>query len=244
MRKILISIIGALVFCTAFATGENIPTSKSYVDSVVAEKQDKIAANNGAAQVLTNTGTAGEYGTKGIYNSTGEYATQSDALIDAVTMNTAVQNAIDSEFQCVEWAEPNDHTSECLLMDVGTHKNLFDVSKLTNYLRLINNGDGSITCSGNSGDSTCPTGKKLLQVAPDLIVGKNYKLTFDTTGTFKYMLVRLSDRFLYWDSGTTRTITQEMLNGNVYFQIGVNKEHTISNIKLVLVDQVYLPSGN
>ena len=134
MRKILISIIGALVFCTAFATGENIPTSKSYVDSVVAEKQDKIAANDGAAQVLTNTGTAGEYGTKGIYNSTGEYATQSDALIDAVTMNTAVQNAIDSEFQCVEWANPNDHTSDCLLMDVfgttghSSSKNLLNES--------------------------------------------------------------------------------------------------------------------
>ncbi len=128
MRKILISIIGALVFCTAFATGENIPTSKSYVDAGVAEKQDKIAANNGAAQVLTNTGTAGEYGTKSIYNSTGEYATQSDALIDAVTMNTAVQNAINSEFQCVEY----DNQNNCLLMDVfgQTAKrspNLFDL---------------------------------------------------------------------------------------------------------------------
>ena len=116
MRKILISIVGALVFCTAFAAGENIPTSKSYVDAGVAEKQDKISANNGAAQVLTNTGTAGEYGTKGIYNSTNAYATQTDALIDAVTMNTAVQNAIDSEFQCVEY-NPNDPT-DCWLMDV------------------------------------------------------------------------------------------------------------------------------
>lgn len=118
MRKILISVVGIFVVCLAFATGENIPTSKSYVDAVVTEKQDKISANDGATQVLTNTGTAGEYGTKGIYNSANAYASQSDSLIDAVTMNTAVQNAIDSEFQCVEWADPNDHTSDCLLMDV------------------------------------------------------------------------------------------------------------------------------
>ena len=114
MRKFLISIIGALSIYSAFAAGENIPTSKSYVDAAIATKQDIISATTGASQVLTNTGTAGEYGTKGIYDSTGSYATQSDALIDAVTMNTAVQNAIDSEFQCVEY---DDH-GECLLMDV------------------------------------------------------------------------------------------------------------------------------
>ena len=116
MRKILISIVGALVFCTAFAAGENIPTSKSYVDAGVAEKQDKISANNGAAQVLTNTGTAGEYGTKGIYDANGEYAAQQNNLVDAATMNAGVQNAIDSEFQCVEY-NPNDPT-DCWLMDV------------------------------------------------------------------------------------------------------------------------------
>ncbi len=53
MRKILISIVGALAFCPAFAVGENIPTSKSYVDSEITQKQDKIAANNGVTQVLT-----------------------------------------------------------------------------------------------------------------------------------------------------------------------------------------------
>ena len=116
MRRILISIFGVFMIFSAFGVGENIPTSKSYVDAEIAIKQDKISANNGAAQVLTNTGTAGEYGTKGIYDSTGTYSTQSDGLIDAVTMNTAVQNAIDSEFQCVEY-NPNDPT-DCWLMDV------------------------------------------------------------------------------------------------------------------------------
>ena len=132
MSKFLISIIGTLIIGEAFATGENIPTSKGYVDAAVAEKQDKISANNGATQVLTNTGTAGEYGTKEIYNSANAYGEQTDALIDAVTMNTAVQNAIDSEFQCVEWVD-NDPTKDCLLMDVfgstgRSTKNLLDPS--------------------------------------------------------------------------------------------------------------------
>ncbi len=114
MRKFLISIIGALSIYSAFAAGENIPTSKSYVDAAIATKQDIISATTGASQVLTNTGTAGEYGTKEIYDSNATYGEQTDALIDAITMNTAVQNAIDSEFQCVEY---DDH-GECLLMDV------------------------------------------------------------------------------------------------------------------------------
>ena len=133
MNKVFVFIIGALIFGSAFATGENIPTSKSYVDTEIATKQNKIAANDGATQVLTNTGTAGEYGTKNIYDATGEYGAQTDALVDAVTMNTAVQNAIDSEFQCVEY-NPND-PNDCWLMDVRGETetrspNLFDASQI------------------------------------------------------------------------------------------------------------------
>ena len=114
MKKFLFILFGVFAFSGAFAAGENVPTSKSYVDSKLGEKQDIIPANDGAARVLTNTGTAGEYGTRGIYDANGAYATQTQNLVDAVTMNTAVQNAIDSEFQCVEY---DDH-GECLLMDV------------------------------------------------------------------------------------------------------------------------------
>ena len=111
MKKFFVFLFSFVFIGTAFAAGENIPTSKSYVDAEIATKQDKISANNGAAQVLTNTGTAGEYGTKNIYNSSAAYGGQSDALIDAQTMNAAVQNAIDSEFECVE----EDGNGNCLL---------------------------------------------------------------------------------------------------------------------------------
>lgn len=114
MNKSLLFIF-ALFYGVAFAAGENIPTSKSYVDNAIAQKQDIIPKNDGATQVLTNTGIAGDYTTKGIYDVTGEYATQQNNLIDAATMNSAVQNAIDSEFQCVEYDENN----ECLLMNIN-----------------------------------------------------------------------------------------------------------------------------
>jgi len=118
MKKFLFVLLGVFVVMGAFAAGENIPTSKSYVDSKLVEKQDIIPKNDGTTQVLTNTGTAGEYGTKGIYDANGEYMTQTQNLVDAATMNAGVQNAIDSEFQCIEWLDPNDHSSDCLLFDV------------------------------------------------------------------------------------------------------------------------------
>ena len=131
MRKFLLVLVGVFAGVGAFAAADNIPTSKNYVDNALALKQDKIAASD-TTMVLTNTGTAGDYGTQGIYDATGEYAPQAQNLVDAITMNTGVQNAIDSEFQCVEW---DDH-GECLLMDVfgstghTSSKNLFNLKSL------------------------------------------------------------------------------------------------------------------
>ncbi len=45
MKKFLFVLMGVFVVSGAFAAGENVPTSKSYVDAVVAQKQDKISAN-------------------------------------------------------------------------------------------------------------------------------------------------------------------------------------------------------
>ncbi len=148
MKKFLFVLFGVFVIMGAFAAGENIPTSKSYVDSKLGEKQNTIPANDGATQVLTNTGTAGEYGTKGIYDANGAYATQTQNLVDAATMNAGVQNAIDSEFQCIEW---DDH-GECLLFDVfGTtaksaSKNLFSL----NDAKVIWKNSTEITTTKNS----------------------------------------------------------------------------------------------
>ena len=132
MRKFLFALVGVFAGAVAFAAGDNIPTSKNYVDNTLALKQDKIAASD-TTMVLTNTGTAGEYGTQGIYDPTAAYATQQSNLVDAATMNAGVQNAIDSEFQCIEWDENN----ECLLFDLfgqtqTQSPNVFDASQILN----------------------------------------------------------------------------------------------------------------
>ena len=80
MRKILISILCVFIGFSNVAVGENILTTQSFVDSAVTQKQDKIPANNGTPQVLMNTGTDGNVGTKDIYDSTASYGTQTDAI--------------------------------------------------------------------------------------------------------------------------------------------------------------------
>ena len=252
MRRILISIFGVFMIFSAFGVGENIPTSKSYVDAEIAQKQDKIAANDGAAQVLMNTGTSGEYGTKGIYDSTNSYATQTDALIDAVTMNTAVQNAIDSEFVCISWVN-DDPNEDCLLMQLA-NQNLFRPELVPSYgSRLINNGDGSFTCTATPSNSVVSTGKKLSELAPGLQVGKDYILTFDTDATAKYIQFPVSGGeydisaggrlYLRWQSGTKRRMTEYLLNATFTFQINTGQTKRVSNI-VIRLDDTYLPQGN
>ncbi len=115
MKKFMAFLFFVLFVGGAFAAGENITTSKSYVDAEIAQKQEIIPANSGTTQVITNTGTDGDIGTKDIYNSSNAYAGQSGALIDAATMNAAVQNAINSEFECVE----DDGAGNCLLTRIA-----------------------------------------------------------------------------------------------------------------------------
>ena len=121
MKKLIMSLVCLLAAGTAFATGENIATSKAFVDTGAQQKQEKIPANDGAAQALTNTGTPGNVGTKNIYNASGTYSTQTDSLITAGQFNAAVQNAVFSEFQCISWNANGD----CLLVDLALSPNRF-----------------------------------------------------------------------------------------------------------------------
>ena len=73
-KKILVSIIAATVVSGAFAAGENVVSSKAYVDT----KQAKIpvtGTNSGipGTTVVTYTGVAGQIGERGIYDGSGEY---------------------------------------------------------------------------------------------------------------------------------------------------------------------------
>jgi len=264
MKNFLFVLMGVFVVAGAFAAGENVPTSKGYVDSKLGEKQDNITATD-APRAIMNTGTAGEYGTKGIYDANGAYAAQTQNLVDAATMNAGVQNAIDSEFQCIEWVDPNDHSSNCLLMDVfgqteRRSPNLFDISKIpervTHGTLLINNGDGSLTATGSATNSAVYTGRKLSELAPGLVAGKNYTLSLKTTAGSNWpqanqiTLINLSvspRRVFGWKENRTIQIDQELLDSDVYFQAPTTQvPNIISDIQITegTVATPYVPYGN
>lgn len=123
MRKLLYIIGIVAIICTnAFATGDKITTSKNYVDTQIATKQDKIPAIN-SDTVVTHTNTSGEIGEKAIYDTTESYATQTDALVTAGVANAAIQNAIDTEFVCIEWAPNTEQIPEnCYIWSIRAAK--------------------------------------------------------------------------------------------------------------------------
>ena len=92
-----------------------IPTVGA-VDTKLENKQDELDLP--ANTVLMNTGVAGEPAAKGIYQTSGDYNTQVDSLVDAATFNAALQNAINSELSCAQRKDPNDPTSKCLLFNI------------------------------------------------------------------------------------------------------------------------------
>ena len=79
----------------AFATGDNTVTSKSYVDAELAKKQNLIGGGT-ADTVITNTGTAGTVGSKGVYKTTTAYSSQTGSLIEANHANSAIQNGLNA----------------------------------------------------------------------------------------------------------------------------------------------------
>ena len=126
MRKILLLFVAIFFGGVALATDYDTLTSKKYVDDAVAEKQDALTINT-PNTVMVYTNRPGTVGQKGIYDPTGAYETQTSSLVTAGTANTAIQNAIDSEFVCAN--------SDCSLLRIGpaayTGKNLFDKNNLT-----------------------------------------------------------------------------------------------------------------
>ena len=114
MKKLLF-VVFALFALSVRA--DNTITSKEYVDGQVATLQTQIPAKN-TNTVVTNTGTAGTVGEKAIYDTTAAYGAQTDALVTAGAFNSAVQNALESEFVCTEWLGDVHDNAHCLLYEV------------------------------------------------------------------------------------------------------------------------------
>lgn len=112
-------------------------------------------------------------------------------------------------------------------------KNMLDVSQFTNGSQLtITNGAITITTSNDS--IAVNTGKKLAELAPSLEVGKNYILTFKTTGTTNMIL--LYNANTYWDSNSALSITQEHLDSTVFlYASGKSTTATITDMMIRFV---------
>lgn len=107
-------------------------------------------------------------------------------------------------------------------VDAEFSANLFDISKVQNTSELINNGDGTLTLISktSSGKST------LREICPDLIVGETYILKLDTEG-LDYIYCGI-----VWSSGTSKQITQAMLDSILYFYNNNKPKVTIKNIQI------------
>lgn len=102
----------------AFATGENIVTSKKYVDDALAGKQPTINRPADDGKVVMYTSTPGQLGAKPVYDETGTYTSaQQDSLIEAKNVNTAIQNGLNAHVVCDDNPVPAD-LNDCLLWRV------------------------------------------------------------------------------------------------------------------------------
>ncbi|MBP5485790.1 MAG: hypothetical protein J6Y07_03740 [Alphaproteobacteria bacterium] len=81
-------------------TNDTALPTVSAVNTGLDATQDTLGANKHADYVATYTNAPGELGEKGIYQDSGTYAEQQNALVDAGTFNAALQNGLDNEFVC------------------------------------------------------------------------------------------------------------------------------------------------
>ncbi len=112
--KYLAFVLMIVPVCT-FAVADPTVTSKSYVDTEIDKKQNKIGGDT-AGSVITNTGSAGTVGAKGVYQTGGEntYNAQQNSLIEANHANTAIQNGLNAHVTCYE-----SQNGECVLWSIN-----------------------------------------------------------------------------------------------------------------------------
>ena len=160
MKKLLITLLLVVVTRGVFATvGDDNATSKLYVDTNVATRQDAVDAND-ANTVMTYTDTAGTVGTKAIYDSTSSYAEQQNALVSADVANAAIMNAINMEFECAEWNPAFEEGVDCWKWRIHNStprpsgKNLFDLQN--SKVLLLSTNDVEILKKPNGYTVTYP----------------------------------------------------------------------------------------
>ena len=203
MKKLIICLMMFCTFC-AYGANENAATSKEYVDTAIAAKQPTIPAE-GANIVMTFDSTADDgIGTKDIYNESASYASQEDALVTAGTSNTAVQMAINGEFECVLY-DP-DNTTDCWWWNIKSAQRL--PAGYTELEYIEGNGEQWI----NTG---------VLQSSD---IGVSVKYAFMGLGNYKYIFGSFSPHYYLGinSSGTYMVASYGPSSGSSIMSISVN----------------------
>lgn len=108
-------------------------------------------------------------------------------------------------------------------------KNMFDTTKVVGT--YISENNGVITLNSSNGYNITGENVFLKDICPNLKIGETYTLSFNNTDntTNHYNDIFLRTTNAYWTNGTSRTITQNDLDGRIAFY-GVNAQ--VSNVQI------------
>ena len=124
MKKVGMVLVGVLmVMGAAYADPEPnqsndnaTVTSLAYVKGELDGKQPKLGVGKTAGNVAVYTSTAGTLDEKPVYNPSGTYnSAQQAALVEAATVNTGIQTALNGHVTCYQ-----EQGGECWLWQVNT----------------------------------------------------------------------------------------------------------------------------
>ena len=128
--------------------GGTTDTSLPQVNAVndgLGTKQDDIEPIDDHTAV-SYTGQVGTIGQKGIYQTDGTYAEQTDNLIDAKTFNAALKAGLDNEFVCADRPDARDpNTNLCWLWQIHNTYNAAAQPYISATGTVVQNGTPTLT---------------------------------------------------------------------------------------------------
>ncbi len=146
-------------------------------------------------------------------------------------LSNALKGTASGEVIRVDDVSPVEHNAKVKVQS----KNLFDISQIVTNSNLTNNGDGTITTSIYSAG----TEKRLSVLCPGLKVGDIVTLSFVSNSNMQF--VYLLDVGT-WYNGKTLTVTQNMLDANLYFYGYSSGSEFYGND--VVISNIQLEKGN
>lgn len=143
--------------------------------------------------------------------------------------NIDIRNA--SPYRKAEIQLSSETISDFSKVNVEYGKNLFNVNAVANAgSAVVNNGDGTLTITAPQAGAGVGFNQTLKELAPGLIVGEQYVLSYETTGNHKY--IYLYEKAQVWSVGEVKTMTQEILDSRVGYYTGDVLVATISNFQI------------